>query len=810
MSGDLNQVQAQMVTNELVHSLKSLSVPQSTVAYADAIELLCNQLKAAIPDGLSKNQTLALTLVDHLHHLVPVFDDILCNSDPNDRSFRNTNKFLQMLSDAFDGICLFGLFSKVPEKSQLEAIFQNYIGLLKEAYFSDNDKYDHLTTCIIPVIALSSLLITVKETDIPPTLLAYLLAFANAHWQPDNRERVVKYILILLKVFSKKPILVPMIIRYGWAQTCVQLLKNGVGTKGERPSFNVDYYICLILQKLARHNLGVEALNQLECMKALDQSKESLRKAYTEPEFACINFLQCMIYALLMESEQIKEISLLNDGYMCQVLDQLIIHTLEASRDESFFYKCFHISEILTVLSKLFVNDDILTKSINENKQLLDCLCQLIMHFAAYNLDPNRTRQPTDDETLLALSNLLWSISFHQCYQDRFRANSMLMHTLSNLASSSSSSYSGTKSKSIPRDLCSLKKAAEGIIWNLKSSKPTPLVATPSSEKSQAQPMAMISYCHSDATFCRELVERLSGHVPVWVDYKQAHDAMAHSDDLWEEIARGMEMATVIVLIVSKEYYDSKSCRQELSYATDTLRKRIVPVYAPYQQYRASGWLGIRIAGQKYIHFGRKLFNDAVNELASLVVNEQKPAVVQYTTPPPSLPALSESTAETTSYSVKTLEKADEGQSKLSILRDWTKEDIQKWFVDNHIHANLLTLYADRFLTGTALLVYARHLKCFYRNEFIRIYAKYNDAFDGKRLETLDFVTFVDALYRLRTEYDPNCTLEDKYANQQLLVDEKTSEDGMTWLWTSSVDQCVISPILIYPFIYTSIVKGEL
>ena len=87
------------------------------------------------------------------------------------------------------------------------------------------------------------------------------------------------------------------------------------------------------------------------------------------------------------------------------------------------------------------------------------------------------------------------------------------------------------------------------------------------------QPLVMISYSHSDSTFCRELVEHLSAHVPVWVDYKQAHHDIAHSDDLWEEIARAMEMATVIVLIVSKEYYDSKSCRQELSYASDALKK---------------------------------------------------------------------------------------------------------------------------------------------------------------------------------------------------------------------------------------------
>jgi len=258
------------------------------------------------------------------------------------------------------------------------------------------------------------------------------------------------------------------------------------------------------------------------------------------------------------------------------------------------------------------------------------------------------------------------------------------------------------------------------------------------------------------------------------VDYKQAHDAIAHSDDLWEEIARAMELATVIVLIVSKEYYDSKSCRQELSYAADTLKKRIVPVYAPSQQYRASGWLGIRIAGQKYIHFGRKLFTDAIKELSSMVNTDPKLLVVS--SPPP---------APSQSVTCLSCEPIKEEENKLVILKNWTKKDIRKWFDDNHIHNDLLTLYADQFHTGTALIVYARHLKLFYRNEYIRIYRKYSKSFHGKRLDTLHFITFVDALYRLRTEYDPNCTIEDTYEKsneQQISYKMRTIDEKMTWL----------------------------
>ena len=534
----------------------------------------------------------------------------------------------------------------------------------------------------------------------------------------------------------------------------------------------IDYLICLILQKLARHTIAVEVLNQLQCLKALEESKEEMGKAHNETESHCLGFLYCMLYALLKESDEIKRMSLtIVDNRMCQVLNRLVVFTIEASRAEFLCYQCFHVSEMLGVLSKLFVNDDILFKCIDENNELFDCFCQLITHFVHMLSDTNRKHLPTDDETLLILANLLWSISFHQRYHEKFLGNSQLMHTLSNLAASSSL-YTCSPTKSTPRDICSLKKAAEGILWNLKSSSTTRLVKQVSNAEQQ-QPLAMISYSHSDATFCRELVERLSAHVPVWVDYKQASDAIAHSDDLWEEIARAMEMATIIVLIVSKEYYDSKSCRQELSYASDTLKKRIVPVYAPNQQYRASGWLGIRIAGQKYIHFGRKLFTDGVKELASMILPEHKGLVISS---PPSLPPPPPPATETVRY-----EKVPEEETKVFGLNDWTVEDIQKWFDENQIHKDLIKLYLDQFHTGTALIVYARHLKLFYRNEYIRIFTKYSEAFNGKILDTLDFITFVDALYRLRQEYDPNCNIEDGY-ERQLPCKMKNSEEGLTWL----------------------------
>ena len=770
-----------MVTSEFVETIKYVSsVKQSSSNYVERIELMHDLLKRATVAGLRQNQPFALAIVENLYQIVPIFDTLLSANDQH--GYLQAYQFLEKLSSCLDGLCLLEVFSKVNDGSKLDTIFQLYMNLLNEKYFSDDERYDSLATCLMPIIGLSSLLISLREEQIPKNLLTTFLTFVQRHRLEAHRQRIITCVLGMVKVFSKKPTLLPAILRTDWPSACVQWLANADAPHGSRTWYNFDHYLCLILQKLARHTIGVEALNKLNCLKALEQAQVQMQRDYSDSEYSCLSFLRCMIYALLTESDEIKQISMLTDNHMLQVLDQLVTHTVEASRTETLSYKCFHVSEIVTVLSKLFVNDDILKTCFDRHSQLFDCLCQLIVHFTDVITDTHRPHQPINDETILVLTNALWNISFHPSYHARFRSNTMLMHSLANLATDSMDAK--TQFKSIPRDLSSLKKAAEGILWNLKSS--STAAPEPNKEKVDAKPLAMISYSHSDSIFCRELVQRLSGYVPVWVDYNQASDTVAHSDDLWEEIARAMELATVIVLIVSKEYYESKSCRQELSYASDILRKRIVPIYAPNQQYRASGWLGIRIAGQKYIHFGRKLFADAVQELASLVTNDQKkasaPAVIS------SLPeALS--TVENDACSPPSAPlpvKTPLEENKLFVLKDWTREDILAWFKDNHIHENLTALFVDQFRTGTALVVYSRHLKYFYRNEYVRIYAKYYESFDGKRLDTFEFVKLVDALHRLRLENDPHSQTEDQFDQiatvHSLPKSIKMAEDGMTWL----------------------------
>ncbi|CAF3556461.1 unnamed protein product [Rotaria socialis] len=728
MSGDINTVSYQMVTNDFATALKSLPFCSTSDRYAAIIERLTIQLKQATPNGLLlENKPFLLAIVDNLYRIIPIFDKKL--SDVNDSS-RQTNLFLETLANACQGLCLFNLFFAIKDSYRLDIIFHNYIPLLKQSYFTHDSKYDHLLNCLLPIITSSSPLVAITENDLAPNMFSYLLDFVKINLKYEERAKLINNILHLVKVSSILPKLTPMVINSDWPNACIQWMKR----IGRRPLYTTDFLINLILQKLARNAAAVDVLNQLNCDKALTESNEQMKKDHNEEEYSSIYFVQCIIHALLIEAKEIKQKSIISDERMCHVLEQMISFLISTAQNDSIFYKGCHISEILCVLCKLFINDDILKKCLNDNHGLLDCLSQLLIQYAAMSSDSTRIYQMLTDETLLGLVNLLWSISFHESYHENLKSNVNLMQTLSNIATSSSL-YTSRHFRAIPRDVSSLKQAAEGILWNLRRSH-----LTVPKEKLEEKSHIMISYSHCDSTFCRELVDNLSHRIPVWVDYKQKHLGTVHSDDLWEEIAGAMETATTIVVIVSKDYYDSKSCRQELSYACDTLKKRIVPIYAPNQKYKASGWLGIRIAGQKYVHFGRNAFTDALNELMSILTLEQNFIA-----------------AEKSSDTVLPTEtKVDEKR-----LKTWTTKDIRQWFLDNHIQNDLTTLLSDQFHTGTALIIYARHLKQFYHREYAQVSTNYYNKFNGKRLQTLDYITFVDALWRLREEYDPESKTED-------------------------------------------------
>ncbi|CAF4363395.1 unnamed protein product, partial [Didymodactylos carnosus] len=359
------------------------------------------------------------------------------------------------------------------------------------------------------------------------------------------------------------------------------------------------------------------------------------------------------------------------------------------------------------------------------------------------NEDENEKNPMLKQLIRIALCNLLWSVSFHNQYKNEMRENDGFMNTVKYLAANGEVSLQ----QFVPKHLSSIKKAADGILWNLNESIPG---AKPKSfQKSTPEntattnisktPLVMISYSHEDDTFCRNLDHALieNAQLDAWTDYKdndvQLQKDVSHTDNLWENIANVMEASDIILLLITKDYFNSNSCRQEAEYPKYPLKKRIIPIYLT-NDYEARGWLGIMIAGQKHIRFGRKTFDSTIIELIKRITD--------------CVPA--KTTIQNRAESARVTTCASRQQQPRKSVDHWTLEDINHWFSLNHIQPELRSLFT--LPTGTAMVRYADYLKCNDKKEYEAKCTKFEDKYH-KKLDADQFFIFEDALCQLSDEY---------------------------------------------------------
>ncbi|CAF1688967.1 unnamed protein product, partial [Adineta ricciae] len=188
-------------------------------------------------------------------------------------------------------------------------------------------------------------------------------------------------------------------------------------------------------------------------------------------------------------------------------------------------------------------------------------------------------------------------------------------------------------------------------------------------------------------------------------------------DDLWELIASGIEHADVILCIISDYYFQSKSCRHELIYATDSLQKIIIPVIL--EDFKPKGWIGIRISGMKYVRFHtiKQLDEEIVTDLLETILS--------------------------------TLPSTKSSDEKISHLNNQlsTKDEIDKWFLHHHISIQLRDLYD--FQTEEEIIEYGKELIENYDKHW-QIYSNaFMKKFNGEQLLPHEFQRFFQAIQQL-------------------------------------------------------------
>jgi hypothetical protein len=390
-----------------------------------------------------------------------------------------------------------------------------------------------------------------------------------------STQAVHQRILSLIWNLSDHTVTVPSLLRAGFGKSVLEWLNNPTLTDtGRRPMVS-------IVHNLSRHDDGADELNKYGAIETINRIQQlgSVRQSK-------VTLLNTMSLALLSTPEQIKA----DPTGTKTILNQLLQITMNASTAERYRYNGFHVSEPLAVLVKLFVDDATFDYVMNQAEtdppsnptSTIKLFSDLLIRFHVVLTEKHRL----DQFTFIALFNILWSISFHDVYHDILKQNTELIETIKNVAQNSNQIII---EQYVPRSMQSVKKAADGILFNLGLE--TPPIMAPIFQRitTQQKPLIMISYSHANNDFCDRILELLDQKTDlfdIWIDKR----CCKSSDDVWESIAKGIKNAQLIICIVSTEYLASKACRQEIIYAKDRLNKRFLPVYL--EKPDISDWLG--------------------------------------------------------------------------------------------------------------------------------------------------------------------------------------------------------------------------
>lgn len=267
----------------------------------------------------------------------------------------------------------------------------------------------------------------------------------------------------------------------------------------------------------------------------------------------------------------------------------------------------------------------------------------------------------------------------------------------------------------------------------------------------------MISYCHENNSFCDELLKyllKLNDKFEIWIDRTHCEGII----DLWESIANGMERSSLILCLLSNQYFQSKSCRQEFIYATDSLKRTIVPILI--EHFQPKGWMGlffllflllnsisfflkgIRMTGMKYIRFKdiRQLDENKINELINTIlssISSSKPNEIQ-----------------DYSHSIPTTKTILLSTNPINEEQRSNDENLDKWFNENRISKEVRLLFdfqsLDELMDYGQLLIKDPEKQM---NIYSRIYSQ---TFYGNDLPPHQFNRFAIQLQKLLKEQRPS------------------------------------------------------
>ncbi|CAF1644065.1 unnamed protein product [Adineta ricciae] len=541
------------------------------------------------------------------------------------------------------------------------------------------------------------------QTNLFPRLFHFLDDYFATN-ERSQTDLLVHEILLFFVDISGLTKTIPIFIQINCPQLCLQWLTL--------PYLSLDEYefILRIICNTARHDDGVAILRYHKCHQILNQFRNEISGQIlafildSEKKEYCM--LTCFITMVLCY--QSNELN--NDSIRVFINDYLIDAIFCTIYDSKLKYLGFHLAEFWIVVMKL-CRDDYYMNCILENEKRIKML-QLITGNFLYYSDVTRINDLSGRLTLMALINILWSISFHPRYRKDLLEDLIVIERLETIR------LNDQLDKVVlfdytPRHVYSLKRAADGVLHNLGGKTSIPI--SPCFPAKNSVFSLRISYSHDDMHFCRELYDVLVKlpQLSISIDFQ-------NGKYLWNEVAQTIQQCHLMLLLVSPSFYQSSSCRQEFIYATSTLKKPFISILID-ADYQAKGWLETRV---KHICFGQEDFQTNVDQLLSLI-GEQLSIEL------PSVSSLTNS----------------------KNIQQWNSSDVQQWFVNHGIKSELYEFY--QFKSGHELLLYAQAMRGYqWTKEYERIRLRFEGRFSEQQqhLSSYEFLKFINALEHLRNK----------------------------------------------------------
>lgn len=235
---------------------------------------------------------------------------------------------------------------------------------------------------------------------------------------------------------------VPLFLKANYAKSIVEWIQN------RQTKFRDDKHYALIniLLNFLRHDDGIEQLNHFHALDIIEQIEINSN----------ISLQLDMIRVLLTDINKIKLESM-------EFLDELIQLIIDAGTNEKYCHDGSHVCEPLTVLTKLFFNQkilsDILSKITTKSEVIIELFISLLSKFYP-KLSSNN--DPSANFTCVLILNIFSCMSFHQEYYQIIYNNEQLMNIIKN-AANNENIFLATF---MPRTMKNIQQAAIEILKN--------------------------------------------------------------------------------------------------------------------------------------------------------------------------------------------------------------------------------------------------------------------------------------------------------------------------------------------------------